>query len=179
MEDSLQLTKSENVPKNLAPTRVSYVESKMESCTQVLQSWVPMFEDEKNLYSLSSGYHIHEDIMNAEVIGRKLQEEFVNDRIKTKKISFYYPIKKNKLRTFSANKSKVSSKTGKVLAERDMFSRVLVAREFAEKDISLKELSTIDLFLCQPLHCHYLHRMNSYTKDVKLVSSNVYKKAFH
>ena len=27
--------------------------------------------------------------MNAKVIGRKLQEEFVNDRIKTKKVSFY------------------------------------------------------------------------------------------
>ena len=41
-----------------------------------------MFEDEKNLYSLSSGYHADEDIekdlMNAEVIGRK-QEEFVTD----------------------------------------------------------------------------------------------------
>ena len=42
----------------------------------------------------------HEDIekylMNAEVIGKKLQEEFVNAQIKTKKASFYYLIKKNK-----------------------------------------------------------------------------------
>ena len=52
MEDSLQLTKSENVPKNLAPAQMSYVESEIESCVQVLQSWVPMLEDEKNLYSL-------------------------------------------------------------------------------------------------------------------------------
>ena len=65
--------------------------------------------------------------MNAEVIGRKLQEEFVNDRIKTKKVSFYYPIKKNKLNTFSTNISKVSLKIGKILAERDMFNRVVVA----------------------------------------------------
>ena len=103
-----------------------------------------MFEDEKNLYSLSSGYHAHEDIeknlINAEVIGRKQQEQFVSDRIKTKKVSFYYPIKKNKLKTFSMNTSKISSKTGKALVERDMFNRVLVAHEFAEEDISLKEL---------------------------------------
>ena len=62
MEDSLQLTKSEKAPKDLTPKRVSYVESKIESCTQILQSWAPIFEDEKNLYSLSSGYHAHEDI---------------------------------------------------------------------------------------------------------------------
>ena len=149
MEDSLQLTKPENVPKDLAATRVSYVESKIKSCIQVLQSWVPMFEDKKNLYNLSSEYHAHEDIekdlLNAEVIGRKLQEEFVNDRIKIKEISFYYPIKKNKLKTFSTNISKVSSKTRKVLAERDMFNRVLVAREFAEEYISLKELLSFSL----------------------------------
>ena len=77
MEGSLQLTKSENVPKDLAPSRVSYVESKIESCIQVLQNWDLMFEDEKNLYSLSPGYYAHEDVkkdsMNAEAIGRKLQ----------------------------------------------------------------------------------------------------------
>ena len=55
-------TKSENVPKDLAPTRVSYVESKIESCIQVFQSWAPMFEDKENLYSLSSGYHAHENM---------------------------------------------------------------------------------------------------------------------
>ena len=44
MEDSLQQTKSGNVPKDLAPTRVSYVESKIESCIQVLQSWAPMLK---------------------------------------------------------------------------------------------------------------------------------------
>ena len=54
MEDSLQLTKSENFLKDLAPTQVSYVESKIKSCIQVLQSWAPMFEDKKNMYSLSS-----------------------------------------------------------------------------------------------------------------------------
>ena len=83
--------------------------------------------------------------MNAEVIGRKLQEEFVNDRIKTKKVSFYYPIKKNKLNTFSTNISKVSLKIGKILAERDMFNRVVVAHEFAEENISLKELLSFSL----------------------------------
>ena len=39
MEDSLQLTNSENVPKDLAPIRASYAESKIESCIHVLQSW--------------------------------------------------------------------------------------------------------------------------------------------
>ena len=75
------------------------------------------------MYSLLSGYHAHEDIekdlMNAEVIGGK-QQEFVNDRTKTKKVSFYYPIKKNKLKTFSTNTLKISSKTGKALVERDV-----------------------------------------------------------
>ena len=77
-----------------------------------------MFEDQKNLYSLSSGYHapedVEKDLTNAEVLGTKLQEEFVNGRIKTKKVSFYYLIKKYKLKTFSTNTSKVSSKTGKL-----------------------------------------------------------------
>ena len=56
--------------------------------------------------------------MNAEVMKTKLQEGFVNDRIKTKKVSFYYLIKKNKLKTFSTNTSKISSKARKALAER-------------------------------------------------------------
>ena len=38
MEDLLQLTKSENAPKDLTPKRVSYVECKIESCIQILQS---------------------------------------------------------------------------------------------------------------------------------------------
>ena len=92
-----------------------------------------MFKVKKNLYSLSSVCHAHEDIvkdlMNAEVTGSK-QEEFVNDRIKTKKLSFYYPIRKNKLKTISTS-----------IAERDMFNRVLVAHEFTEEIISLKGLS--------------------------------------
>ena len=145
----MQLTKSENAPKDLTLKQVSYVESNIESCIQILQSWVPMFEDEKNLYSLSSGFHGHEDIekdlMSTEVIDRKQQEEFINDRIKTKKVSFYYPIKKNKLKTFSTNTSKISSKTRKALVERDMLNRVLVAREFPEEDISLKELLSFSL----------------------------------
>ena len=91
---------------------------------------------------VSSGYHAHENVekylKNAEVRERKLQEEFINDRIKTKKVSPYYPINKNNLKTFSTNIPKVSSKTEKALAEGDMFNRVLVAREFAEEDISLK-----------------------------------------
>ena len=148
MEDSLQLTKSENAPKGSKPKRVSHVKSKIESCIQILQNWAPMFEDEKSVYSPSSGYHAHgdieKDLMNAEVIGRK-QQEFVNDRIKTKKVSFYCPIKKNKLKTFSMNTSKISSKTGKAIVERDMFIGVLVAREFAEEDISLKELLSFSL----------------------------------
>ena len=78
-----------------------------------MKSWDTMFQDEKNLYSLPSGYHapedVKQDLMNAEVIGTKLQEEFVNERIKTKKVSFYYSIKKNKLKTFSTNTSKISS----------------------------------------------------------------------
>ena len=57
------------------------------------------------------------DLMNAEVIGRKHQEELVNDRLKTKQVKFYYTIKKNKLKTFSTNTSKISSKTGKALIE--------------------------------------------------------------
>ena len=71
---------------------------KIENCIQVLQSWDPIFEDQKNLNSLSSGYHAPEDVkkdlMNVEVIRTKLQERFINDRIKTKKVWFYYPIKK-------------------------------------------------------------------------------------
>ena len=101
---------------------------------------------------------IEKDLMNAEVIGKKLQEEFVNARIKTKKASFYYLIKKNKWKAFFTNISKVFSKTGKALAERDMFNRVLVAHEVAEEDIGLKEwpfslptvtlpLSSLDGFL--------------------------------
>ena len=82
-EDSLQLTKSENALKDLTPKRVRYVKSKIKSCIQILQSWALMFEDEKSLYSLSSGYHApkdtEKDLMNAEVISRKQQEEFVSD----------------------------------------------------------------------------------------------------
>ena len=62
MEDLLQLTKSENVPKDIAQSRVRYVESKIKSCVQLLQSWSPIFEDEKSLHSLSSRYHAHGDI---------------------------------------------------------------------------------------------------------------------
>ena len=73
----------------------------------------------------------------------------VNNQIKTKKVSFYYPTKKIKVKTFSTNTSKISLKTGKALVERDMFNRVLVACEFAEEDISLKEL----LFFFPVTHC--------------------------
>ena len=94
----------------------------------------------------------------------------VNNQIKTKKVSFYYLTKKIKVKTFSTNTSKISLKTGKALVERDMFNRVFVACEFAEEDISLKSCY---FFPCHPLHCHYLHWMDPYAKDVKLVSFTI------
>ena len=76
-----------------------------------------MFEDLKNVYSLSSGYHTPEDfkkdLVTTEVTRTELQEGFVNDRIKAKKVSFCYPIKKNKLKTFSTSTSKISLKIRK------------------------------------------------------------------
>ena len=95
----------------------------------------------------------------------------VNDQIKTKKVSFYYPTKKIKFKTFSTNTSKISLKTGKALVERDMFNRVLVACEFAEEDISLKELlffslspialslSSLDGSLCKGCKASLFHHL--------------------
>ena len=61
--------------------------------------------------------------------------------------------KEKQLKKFPTNISKVSSKTGKALAERDLFSRVIVALEFAEDDIQSQRVA---IFFCHKSHCRYL-----------------------
>ena len=49
---------------------------------------------ELNPYPQKQEKFVQKDFLNAEVIGRRQQEEFVNNQIKTKKVLFYYLIKK-------------------------------------------------------------------------------------
>ena len=114
---------------------MKFDEAAVERC-YVLQQWVPIFSDENQLASLSSGVvnpdDVNSDLLEAKAIGmeksrvhRKQNQIQQNWLLRSNKT--------NKLKTFSTMRSSksvnVKGKDCIVRADRDLFARLLIIRE--------------------------------------------------
>ena len=68
--------------------------------------------DRKGLYCISSGQkvplEIEKDVLGAEALGQEAKIQFIETRLKSDEKSFFDPVKRLNLKTFSAMGKKVS-----------------------------------------------------------------------
>ena len=91
-------------------------------------------------------------------IGKKNMEAFIQDRLNTKKVSFWEPLKQLKIKTFESTKKTITLKSTneKVIsidADRNLFGCLLTvanSREVNIRDVLAYELSLVPLSLA---HC--------------------------
>jgi hypothetical protein len=105
----------------------------------------PFCVDNKDaLYCISSGSPLEKEseqnILEANKIGQQAHTKFVNERLVEKTISFYAPLRKQKLKTFDDKKKrkKLTTSQKKVVeikAERNLFGQLVMLSE--QHDISL------------------------------------------
>ena len=123
-----------SVPKDLRKSRIAFNINNVEKALEVLTGWGSPFDYRDALINVTSGLEAPEevsgDILQAHQKGMKAMNAFIDDRIKTSKVSFYAPIKQLALKTFkSMNKKKTikfQDKTITLAAERSLFGRLLV-----------------------------------------------------
>ena len=134
---SLGIFASTSKPKEVSETRMKFDEANVQKCCEILDSWIPIFDESDDIVSLSSGVNaskdVQQDLLRAKSVGEKRSSDFIKERIKSDDVPFYDPIKKNNLKTFSSmnvNKSiKVRDKNVIVKADREFFGRMLILQE--------------------------------------------------
>ena len=147
MENSLGIRASVSLTKDLGKSKKEFDEKNTKSCYELLKSWTPQFDSNLPI-SLSSGViasdSVQSDLLRANSVGTDCFHKFLKERVESSKISFYSPLKKNKLKTFNREVEKkthqVDSKNVKVTADRDMFARMLLIREVRKELVSIREL---------------------------------------
>lgn len=149
-------------PKDLGPSRMKFDQTCIDKAIETINTWGNPFKNRDSLVHLCSGvqatYDVSNDLINAESIGSKVIQHFLDNRFKSNKKSLYAPITKNKLNTFKDMavkvivKSKENSAT--IAAEQSLFGRLLIlakSRESFSLDEVLKfSLSPIPWSLGQP-----------------------------
>ena len=102
--------------------------------------------------NLSSGVEatvdVTTDLLLAQSVGENAFNEFIKDRLQSTKTSFYDPVKRRGLKTFSSMKVKkvvkVKEKSVTIAAERSIFGRLLVIAKDRE-GLSLKVVLSYSL----------------------------------
>ena len=117
----------------------------------------PFTEEGQDLFNIVTKVvmpdSIKEDICDQPIIGQRLFDTFVTERIKTGKINIWSTIKKRKLGTWKTNAKKINISTKGKLVElredRSLFARLLVACR-TRPEIDLKETIGIYEFSVVP-----------------------------
>ena len=152
LNSDLKFQKKSVKPKDLGKSRNDFNHDKVDRAIEVISNWGNPFKKRDCLINICSGVkappELADDIIQAEDIGLTSLREFIDKRIVNSEVSFYDPIKKNKLRTFAylfKKKSiKLQDKTITLTAERAIFARMLVIAKIQE-GMSLKLLMTYSL----------------------------------
>ena len=126
--------RSDSVPKDLRKTRMEFNITNVETALEVLTSWGSPFDQRDALINITSGLEANDEVTKqlSEALkrGTEAMTTFINDRIKSSKVSFYEPIKQLALQMFSSMAKKktvkLQDKTITFAAERSLFGRLLV-----------------------------------------------------
>ena len=89
--------RSDSVPKDLRKTRMEFNITNVETALEVLTSWGSPFDQRDALINITSGLEANDEVTKqlSEALkrGTEAMTTFINDRIKSSKVSFYEPIK--------------------------------------------------------------------------------------
>ena len=125
---------------------MTFNNNRVQTALDVMTNWGSPFEHRDSLINVASGIEatdeVSSDLLAAVQKGEKSMHEFIEDRIKTSKTSFYAPIKRMSLKSFGDLKKKktikLKEKTITLAAERSLFGRLLAIASNG-KGLSLKE----------------------------------------
>ena len=137
--------------KDTRPSEIRKTEEDVQKLLESFQNFSSPFDtdERKALFCLSSGKpappEVMEDLLECEQRGISAFNNFVQQRLMEKSVSFHSPMKKLSLKTFSYThvKTKVQStknKTVQIAAQRNIFGQLLVLAR--EHDISLEKALT-------------------------------------
>ena len=152
LDYDLLIENKQPTPKDLGKSRMVFNNESAHRSYAVLSNWGNPFDYRESLINLCSGIeapkNIENDLLNAESIGVAALNDFLDNRIKSSKVSFYDPIKKASLKSFNHLKVKkvINSKERSVTiaAERSIFGRLLVVAK-NRQGLSLKEVLSYSL----------------------------------
>ena len=153
LEEDLLIHCRPTRPKDVGPSRIKFDEKAAKRAYDVLVNWGNPFNYRDSLVHICSGVEatdtVQQDLLKAEDRGLHACKEFIRDRIQTPAVSFYSPIKKQKLKTFKDMSIKkicnAKEKAVTIAAERSMFARLLVIAKSSRHLISLKEVLSYSL----------------------------------
>ena len=132
--------------KDLSPKRILDDESAVIKCCDCINNWKNPFEDSDSLFCLSSGiagcHEVEKDMFNAENIGRRRLESFIEERIETNHTDFYATIKKSNLKTFQEQKKvatlKILNYKISIRTNRETFARLILIQQ--QRSVSLQDV---------------------------------------
>jgi len=119
---------------DLGKSRILCSEKDVQSLVEVLQSsWVHPFSENSDLYSLSTGRNVPEDVkrdlLRAKGVGESAAKNFIDERL-SKGSGFYDTIPKQKLKTFSMLQIKKTTADKEIMLKADnkisLFGKMLL-----------------------------------------------------
>ena len=147
---------------NLRSSRILQSEKAVKSVVNVLtEEYINPFHptlDLTQLVNLSSGISVEStEVLRCWEIGEKKHKEFTEQRIENKVISFHHPIKKEHLKFFSDNSTKISKagRISSVTVNRNIISKLLTISFQTGKQIDFEAalaypLTPVPLSLANP-----------------------------
>ena len=120
-------------------------EESVNTCYEVISSWINSFEESNAITGLSSGRvapkDLQDDLLNAEDINAGQLKDFLATRIQSDETKFHDPVRKNKLETFScleANPINITNTTIAMTSDLEIFARLLGIKE--KRGLSRREI---------------------------------------
>ena len=137
-------SRSNEIHKDLTNAQKKLSEGKVQKTMQAFSAFINPFDGGIcDLVNLASGKKVTDevatDILDIDQKGKASFNEFVELRLKTKKVEFYAPLTKSKSKTFSSVSKVVKVKTSKhevkVKVQRNLFGQLLVLSQEHEIDM--------------------------------------------
>ena len=147
IEKWLRCSKTNRKPKDCGKLRIEFSNKSADRAYDVLKQWGDPFDKRDSLVNICSGKEatsaIRDDITNALKIGENAIATFRKDRLKSKKVDFYAPIKKLNLMSFKTlevkKTIKLKDKSVIIAAERTIFARFLALTQ-SQGTLNLKQI---------------------------------------
>ena len=171
LRNDLRCSKTNRKPKDCGKSRIEFSNKSADWAYDVLKQWGNPFDKRDSLINICSGKEatsaIRDDITNALKIGENAFATFRKDRLKSKKVDFYAPIKRLNLKSFKTlevkKTIKLKDKSIIIATERTIFARFL-ALTHSQGTVTLKQIFCYSL---SPIPWALGHPDGSYVKTQK------------